>query len=444
MPWQNAPMSGFQRIAVTLVAVIAILGVAVVGLALVDGDPTAGPGSSATALPSAATSPSPEPEPEPSASDGADDKEILAILREIEEQVIAIRGLPAADIGDPDLLSREEARVELRRLFDENYPTEDREKDNIALRALGLIEPDQDVAELQLELIGDSVLGFYDDDAKRMVVVSDAGLDAQAKMTYAHEYTHALQDATYGLDSLETDAEGQDDRGLARTAFIEGDASLAMLSWAFAHLTPEELSEIAAAPLPDTSGIPSWMVEQLVVFPYNEGLVWASAVAGDNPIAPDFTGIDAAYEAPPDSTEQIVHVEKWEAREDPVAVDVPDLTAALGRGWTEIDDTPVGEASLRMMLEFHGVPRDEAMAATAGWGGDRVVIVSGADDEFAVAWRLAWDTPADAQEFLAAYRSIVDAFAFPASVIEVSGGEILVAHASSADLLRRTVDAAND
>jgi hypothetical protein len=442
MPWQNAPVSGLQRIAVILVAVIAILGLAVVALALVDGAPTAGPGSSATALPSGQTSPSAEPAPRE--TDIPDDEEILAVLREIEEQVIAIRGLPAADIGDPDLLGREEARVELRRLFDENYSAEDRERDNIALRALGLIEPDQDVAELQLELIGDSVLGFYDDDAKRMVVVSDAGLDAQAKMTYAHEYAHALQDAAYGLDSLETDAEGQDDRALARTAFIEGDASLVMLSWAFAHLTPEELSEIATAPLPDTSGIPSWMVEQLVVFPYNEGLVWASAVAGGNPIAPDFTDIDAAFEAPPDSSEQIVHVEKWEAREAPIVVEVPDLAGALGDGWTEIDETPIGEASLRMMLEYHGVPRDEALAATEGWGGDRAVIVSGADEGFAVAWRLAWDTPADAQEFLSAYRSIVNGFGFPASVIEVSGGEILVAHASTADLLRLTVDAAND
>ena len=442
MPWQNARVPGSQRIAVIVVATIVVLGVAVAAIALVGGDPTAGPGSSASAIPSSSTPPSVDPEP--SGTGSPDDEEILAVLREIEEQVIAIRGLPAADIGDPDLLSREEARVELRRLFDESYPTEDRERDNRALRALGLIEPDQDVAELQLQLIGDSVLGFYDDDAKHMVVVSDAGLDAQARMTYAHEYAHALQDAAFGLDSLETDAEGQDDRGLARTALIEGDASLAMLSWAFAHLTPQELSEIATTPLPDTSGIPSWMVEQLVVFPYNEGLVWASAVAGDDPIDPDFTDIDAAFDAPPDSSEQIVHVEKWEAREEPIAVDVPDLAAALGDGWTEIDDTPIGEASLRMMLEFYGVPRPEAMAATEGWGGDRVVIVSGADDEFAVAWRLAWDSPADAQEFLDAYRSIVNTFAFPASVIEVSDGEILVAHASSEELLRRTVDAAND
>lgn len=442
MPWQNAPMSSLQRFAVIVVAVIVVLGVAVLAITLVDGDPTAGPGSSATARPSATSSPSAEPEP--SGSAGPDDEEILAQLREIEDQVIAIRGLPAADIGDPDLIGREEARVELRRLFDENYPTEDRERDTIALRALGLIEPGQDVVELQLQLIGDAVLGFYDKDTKRMVVVSDAGLDARARMTYAHEYVHALQDAAYGIDSLETDAEGHDDRSLARTALLEGDASLAMLAWAFAHLTPEELTEIAAAPVPDTSGIPSWMVEQLVVFPYSEGLVWASAVAGDNPISPDFTEIDAAFDDPPDSTEQIVHIEAWEAGEEPLAVDMPDLATALGDGWTEVDETPIGEASLRMMLEYHGVPRDDAMSATGGWGGDRVVIVSGPDDGFAVAWRLAWDTPEDAQEFLAAYRSVVNALPFPASVIEVSGGEILVTHASTEDLLRRTVDAAND
>ena len=56
------------------------------------------------------------------------------------------------------------------------------------------------------------MLGFYDDVEKRMVVVSDAGLDVEAKITYAHEYTHALQDAAFGLDALDTDAPGEDDR----------------------------------------------------------------------------------------------------------------------------------------------------------------------------------------------------------------------------------------
>jgi hypothetical protein len=440
--WQNAPMSGLQRLAAILVAVLVVAGVTVIGLNVADGDATAGGGSpSATPQPVATASPSTGPS---GSQFTPDDEEALAILHEIEQQVIAIRGLPAADIGDPDLITRQELGVELDRLFEEEYPPEEQAEDNFTLRALGLLDPDQDVAELQLQLLGDSVLGFYDDVDKRMVVVTDGGLDAQAKLTYAHEYTHALQDAAFDLASLERDADGQDDRGLARTALIEGDATISMLAWAFAHLSPQELAEIASTPQPDTSGIPSWMVDQLVIFPYTEGLNWAGALAGPDPFAPDFGEIDAAFADPPGSTEQIIDIEKWTAREEPIDVEVVDLAATLGDGWTEVDDTPVGEAVLRMMLEYFGVPREEALVASSGWGGDRVVIVSGPDDAFAVAWRLAWDTPGDATEFLDAYRSILDTLPFPAIAAEVAGGEILVAHGVNDEILRRTVDAAND
>src|SRR5690606_32167967 len=109
-------------------------------------------------------------------------------------------------------ITRAELADEFQRLFDEEYPPEERERDNLTLRALGLIEPDQDVAELQLQLYGEQVLGFYDDVEKRMVVVTDRGLDPAAKLTYAHEYAHALQDAAFGLDSLDREAVGEDDR----------------------------------------------------------------------------------------------------------------------------------------------------------------------------------------------------------------------------------------
>jgi len=367
----------------------------------------------------------------------------LEILAEIEEQVVAIRGLEAADIGPAEIISRAELADELLQLFDEQYPPEERERDNISLRALGLLEPDQDIAELQLELLGDQVLGFYDDTEKRMVVVSDAGLDIEARITYAHEYTHALQDAAFGLDSLETDAVGEDDRGLARTSLIEGDATVTMLSWMLQHLSQDEILEyFGSAEIPDTTGIPPWMVAQLA-FPYEAGLNWTTGLAGGDPTNPDFTEIDAAYRDPPSSTEQIIDLDKWESREAPVDIAVPDLAAALGDGWEEVDATPIGQASINIMLEYFGVAVADADEAAVGWGGDRAVIATGPDDAFAVAWRLAWDSPADGAEFLAAYETVVDSFDFPASVTELSNGEILVAHASSEDLLEQTVDAAD-
>ena len=424
-------MSALQRVVALIVVLLVVVGVAVVGLNV------AGDGSGVGANPSASPvlSASPEGSQQPSASVEAspDDDDTLAVLREIEEQVIDIRGLPAADIGPPEIITRDELADELEQLFEEEYPPEEQERDNIALRALGLLEPGQDVAELQLQLLGDQVLGFYDDVDKRMVVVSDAGLDAEAKLTYAHEYTHALQDAAFGLDSLQTDEVGEDDRALARTAMIEGDATVTMLAWAFAYLTPEELMQIGTGAVPDTSGIPSWMVEQLQ-FPYNEGALWAGALTV-NPTQPDFDALDAAYEDPPESTEQIIEVAAWPNGDEPASVETLDLAAALGEGWSEVDSTPIGQASIEIMLAYLGVERAVASGAADGWGGDQAVIASGPDDAFAVAWHLAWDATSDGDEFVDAYQTAIEALDFPATVVSLPDGEVLVAHASSDELL---------
>lgn len=437
-------MSAVSRLATVLVALLVV--VAVGFLVVRAGGAQVGLGPDATAAPTASSpvSPSGAPSGDPSAEpSGPAEDDTLAVLEEIEEQVIAIRGLPAADIGPAEIITRAELADELQALFAEDYPPEEQERDNLALRALGLLEPDQDVADLQLELLGDQVLGFYDDTEKRMVVVSDAGLDVEARITYAHEYTHALQDTAFGLDSLQTDAPGEDDRGLARVALIEGDATVTMLAWMFQHLEPQELQDyLFGTEIPDTSGIPSWMVAQLA-FPYTDGLFWAQALAGVDPTSPDFAAIDAAYGDPPASTEQIVHVDKWEAREAPQVVEVPDLAAALGDGWEEVDETPIGEATIEIMLVHLGVNAPDAEDAAAGWGGDRAVIVRGPDDAFAVAWRLAWDSPADAAAFVDAYQIVVDGLGFPASVTALPNGQVLVAHASDEALLDQTVDAAN-
>jgi hypothetical protein len=426
-------------VAILVVAAIVFLGLRATGAGIglgPDPSPTSEPTPSASAPPSAESSPSAEPSLPTEA-------ETQAILAEIERQVIAIRGLPAADIPPADIITRDELVVELRELFDAQYPQEERERDNVALRAFGLLEPDEDVAELQLQLLGDQVLGFYNKNEERMVVVSDAGLDVEARITYAHEYTHALQHAAFGPDAVDPNIPGEDDQSLAKLSLIEGDATATMLAWMLRHLTQEEILEyFAGAELPDTTGIPSWMVDQSL-FPYDAGLTWTTALAGGDPTNPDFTEVDAAHGNLPDSTEQILELDKWEAREAPDEVVLPDLAAALGEGWEEVESTPIGQGSINIMLEFFGVPVVESQEAGKGWGGDRAVVVQGPDDAFALAWRLSWDSPADALEFQAAYETVVDALDFPASVTHLSTGQILVAHASTEDLLRQTVDAAD-
>jgi hypothetical protein len=370
--------------------------------------------------------------PSPASSD-----ELLAAFAEIEAQVLAVRGLQRVDIGPPDLLTRDQLRAELERDFDAEFTAEERSADNLTLQAMGLITPEEDIADLQLQLLGDQVLGFYDQDDERMAVVTDAGLTPEARFTYAHEYTHALQWGSFDSDLLEIDLPGADDQALARLSLIEGDASLSMLLWAVnGGLTQQELQDMATTPTPDTSGIPGWMVASLE-FPYTAGLEWTLQVAGGDIFSVDFSAVDEALGDPPDSTEQILHLEKWEVREPPIEVPGRDVAAALGAGWEEVESSPQGEATIAIILEFHGLESADAANAAAGWGGDRLVAASGPDGAFALHWSTEWDTANHADEFEAAYTRALDAIEVSGAVRRTGPTSVTITHASSQDLVDR-------
>ena len=95
------------------------------------------------------------------------------------------------------------------------------------LKALALMPQGDSLRDLYVEMLTSQVAGLYDDTTKSMYVISDTGeIGPLEEITYAHEYTHALQDQAFGLSKLHGDATDQGDRALARTTLIEGDATL--------------------------------------------------------------------------------------------------------------------------------------------------------------------------------------------------------------------------
>jgi hypothetical protein len=91
------------------------------------------------------------------------------------------------------------------------------------LRALGLVAADFDLFRATNAVQGSSVLAFYDSDTKK-IVVRGTKIDAEARVTLAHELTHALQDQHYDLDRIDRQAKtsGAQD---AELALVEGDAT---------------------------------------------------------------------------------------------------------------------------------------------------------------------------------------------------------------------------
>ena len=424
------PMSTLsQRLAAVAVlilalAIVAVLALRAVGVPLARG-PIVSPSPSVHSPTPLPASPGPSLDP-------------LDAFAEIEAQVRELRGLAAADIGPPEILTRAELADELRVILDETWTPEELEVDNLTLRAMGLLAAGQDLRALTEQLYAGQVLGFYEFERKRMVVVSDAGLTPEARVTYAHEYTHALQDAAFDTGAAHEAQVGDDDAALARLALEEGDASLAMVLWAIQHLSPEEQLGISQTPLPDMTGIPDWMIAQLE-FPYLAGAEFVSQLWASG----GWDAVDAAYADPPDSTEQVLHPDKYEVAEAPLEVTIPPLaaglTAELGGPWEDVEQTTVGEEMVAIWLEHLGVTERGATEAAAGWGGDALAVANGPDGAWSLAWHVVWDTAADATEFELAHAGTTDDLPFDARFVRLSQTETLIVHASSAEIIGPTV-----
>ena len=266
----------------------------------------------------------------------------------------------------------------------------------------------------------------YDPLARRLFVPDWIPL-ADQRPALAHALAHALDDQRFGLrDFLGIDLEGRHhldgDVERARLALVEGDAALTALelddargALTGAHALPALANGIAEAPAP--RGAPAW-ARVLSSFAHADGLAFVARVRGRQP----WSGVDALWKDPPRSSEQILHPERYDAREAPVVLARPKARAL--EGFREAASDVLGELGVRTWLALVGTPDVIAERAAAGWGGDRATLfeTGGADGggsfpapdagappssdggaptgrrTFAL-WSTVWDDPTDAEDF---------------------------------------------
>ncbi|HYY57096.1 MAG TPA: hypothetical protein VE842_07155, partial [Pyrinomonadaceae bacterium] len=141
-------------------------------------------------------------------------------------------------------------------------------------------------------------------------------------------------------------------------------------------------------------------LRESLLFPYEKGLTWVTSLfkrGGWDRVSQAFTDL-------PQSTEQVMHVEKYFSREAPVKMAMPDINAALGQGWKRIDYDVNGEWSFYLILDEYLRAAPESERAAEGWGGDRYAVYEGRNSgEVVIAQLTGWDTEKDAVEFFDAY-----------------------------------------
>ncbi|MBV9577412.1 MAG: hypothetical protein JO057_02355 [Chloroflexi bacterium] len=335
------------------------------------------------------------------------------VLLQIESDVVNLRGLQPKDPVPIQFLDQTALDNLYADRFNQDYSPSERESDQKLLTTLGLIGPNQTVVQILLGVLQEQILGLYNQDDKTMYLLSNQGqFGPEEKDTFAEEYDHALQDQYYDLATLVPKDPDNDDRSLAAQALIQGDATLMERLWAQQNLSSDELNQLgqSGGSTSKLFSAPLFLREQLL-FPYGDGFNFVREIYQTS----GYGGVDDVFRDPPQSTAQILHIDKYRNHVAPVAVDLPDLSQGqLGDGWREISSNVFGELDLRLILT-QLTDSATGVRAADGWSGDRWELLE-KDGHQAVVIKSVWDTEADATTFFQAFAQAMQNRYFGAQV----------------------------
>ena len=312
-----------------------------------------------------------------------------------------VRSLFSRRIVEREFLTKQQLSERLLEDFEEDR--EDVLKYEELYEALGILGPDDSLVDILLAMFSEGVLGFFDTEEERIYLVSEGSeLNPQDQLTYVHEYVHSLQQQHYDINATFDELEENSDRSRAFRGLIEGDATVSEVLYMFQHMDEEERAEARAGS--DDASFDAFraaphVIQRTFTFPYIEGFQFVVALFTT---VNDWDLVDEAFAALPQSTEQVLHPEKYTSREAPVTIDLPDVAATLGEGWSELLTDTFGEFFIQVYLEM-SVTSERASLAATGWGGDRFSLLKSADDETLLYALISWDAEDEAREFFEAF-----------------------------------------
>lgn len=304
-------------------------------------------------------------------------------------EVAKVRGLGAKHAVAGRRVSREEMMREVDAELEREVPPSVVTGLTAALVALRLAPSDFDYMSAVRSLMGEKLAGFYQPRTKTLFIAQDLPENEQIA-TLHHELVHALQDQHFDLGPRVAYREGAGDEQAALHALAEGEAMHVMVDLMLApygksalDLSEEQLAAMEADQTVDVD-VPPVLVRSLVS-PYFDGQRFVQALRRRG----GWGAVTKAWSAPPMSSEQLLHIAKYDAKEPPIQVTAaPPPSAEYRREFRDV----MGEQGLRAVLqEWHSAPVGAALAS--GWGGDQLAVYDSAGKR-AVAWLIVMDTEA--------------------------------------------------
>jgi hypothetical protein len=359
-------------------------------------------------------------------SDGLSDAELSAYVARAMARVEYVREREFKREVPVSVISRDDYRAQSNN--SSRNASFERWNDQV-WEALFIVGEDTTSAAALSDTYGSSVAGFYSPTRDEIRIVTDSpDTPVIDNATLVHELVHALQDQYVDLGAARYGGATQDEQ-LAADGVVEGEANYVETEYAIRCAsgawdcvdTPDTGATTGDGPGPNLG------VLVTVLQPYSDGPVYVDDLLAEG----GWDAYETRFRNPPNTTEQVIH------RTSEPPVPMADVGANATGNWTRFPDQgvngseTVGEASIYAMFWYQTRTAnadavdlssfvtegrydmyDYAAEPSEGWGNDRLTPYrrgEGPTAEYGYVWTTEWDTRSDAEEFVTAYVSVLEA-----------------------------------
>ena len=339
-------------------------------------------------------------------------KSAFSDIDESLARLTKITGLKQVRKVQFDTIDKPRLKVFLEEQIKQEVNPNEIRAEELALKKLGLVPQNFDLAKNTVELMTEQAAAFYDYRKKKLFLMDAATASAGDQDTVlAHELAHALADQHFNLNKY-LHRSKTDDSSLARMAVMEGQATWLMYEVqaqkAGQSLTTSpsiveamsQPSESGNNQFPVLSKSPLYMRESLL-FPYMQGLKFQQAVV----LKMGKAGFSEVFQNPPVNSQEILHPEMYMNR---TAVKPPAMPAIGARSsYRILTGGSIGEFDHSVLIEQYS-GKAEAAALALHWRGGAFELLEEKKKKYTVLlYASQWEDPVSARQMFDAYRRVL-------------------------------------
>jgi hypothetical protein len=346
----------------------------------------------------------------PASAESARASELCGQAAGIATELATISGMKLHHPVPCDLITKEQVNEFLKKRVKEATTPDEIRAEELTLKKFGFVPADFNLEKTTIDLLTEQAAAFYDYDKKKLFVTETTSTETQAPVL-AHELSHAIADQNFNLGKFIRQGRKSDDGATARLAIMEGQATWLMSEYLARKLgqslknSPSLVKMMSA--LADSAGqypvfdsAPLYL-RQTLVFPYTKGMLFQQAIIQRD----GEEGFAEVFRRPPNSTQQILHPEKYFQAAIPASPALPD--PKLPRGFKSLVGGTMGELDHELLMEqFAG--KTTADEIGPHWSGSIFELRENKKEaRIVLLYSVQWDSAEVAHRYFDTYRQVL-------------------------------------